>query len=115
VPHARQRLGTSGESRVALWYEDRGYRLVARNWRSRSGELDLILRRDDLLAFCEVKTRSSSAYGSPALAVGPVKQDRLRRLAMDFLRAHPQGGVERLRFDVASVVGAQIDVIEAAF
>jgi putative endonuclease len=100
---------------VALWYEDRGYRVVARNWRSRSGELDLIVRRDDLLAFCEVKTRSSSAYGSPALAVGPVKQDRLRRLALDFLRAHPQGGVERLRFDVATVVGAEIDVIEAAF
>lgn len=114
---ARQRLGVAGESLAAQWYEDRGYVIVARRWRApaRAGELDLVVRRGPLVAFCEVKTRATVAFGSPALAVGPEKQDRLRRLAGAFLAAHPQPGVRDLRFDVAAVVGDDVDLIQAAF
>jgi putative endonuclease len=117
VTRARQRLGVAGESLAARWYEDRGYRIVARRWRGAggAGELDLVVRRGTLLAFCEVKARATTAFGSPALAVGPDKQARLRRLAAEFLRAHPQAGVRDLRFDVAAVVGEDVDLIEAAF
>jgi len=115
VTHARLRLGASGERRTARWYADRGYQVLARNWRGRGGELDLVVRLGTLVAFCEVKTRSTAAFGSPALAVGPLKQERLRRLAAEFLRLHPQPEVDDLRFDVAAVVGADVEVIEAAF
>ena len=112
---ARRRLGARGESLVADWYEARGYRVVARNWRSGRGELDLVVRRGALLSFCEVKTRSSAAFGSPALAVGRDKQVQLRRLAAAFLAAHPQRGVRDHRFDVAAVVGDEVTLYEAAF
>ena len=117
MTRARQRLGVAGESLAARWYEDRGYRVVARRWRgrARAGELDLVVRRGPVLAFCEVKARTSTAFGSPALAVGLQKQQRLRLLAGEFLRLHPQPGVTDHRFDVAAVVGDDVELIEAAF
>ena len=114
----RQRLGARGEQLVAEWYAARGYRIVARNWRCREGEIDLVVwsRHGDLV-FCEVKTRSSGRFGVPAEAVTPVKQRRLRVLAARFLAAHgPEvAGRRGLRFDVASVTVGRVEVIEAAF
>lgn len=115
MTEARLRLGAQGEALAASWYEAQGYAVVARNWRSGRGELDLVLRRGPLLVFCEVKTRSTLAFGSPALAVGREKQAQLRRLAGAFLATHPQRGVRDRRFDVAAVVGTDVTVYEAAF
>jgi putative endonuclease len=115
VTEARLRLGARGEAVVAEWYEARGYRILVRNWRSGRGELDLVVRRGPVLVFCEVKTRSTAAFGSPALAVGREKQAQLRRLAGAFLAAHPQRGVTDRRFDVAAVVGDEVEIYEAAF
>ena len=67
-----------------------------------------------MLVVCEVKTRSTDRYGSPAHAVTPVKQARLRRLAVAWIREH-RVSAEMIRFDVASVVGSRLEVIEAAF
>ena len=89
--------------------------MVARNWRSRQGEIDLIVRQNGLLVFCEVKTRSSLAFGEPFEAVTRTKQLRLRRLAAEWLRLTPRPGRYELRFDVASVRGTTVEVLEAAF
>lgn len=114
----RQRLGARGEQLAAEWYAARGYRIVARNWRCREGEIDLVVwsRRGDLV-FCEVKTRSSNRFGVPAEAVTPVKRRRLRVLAARFLAAHGSevAGRRGLRFDVAAVTAGRVEVIEAAF
>jgi len=67
-----------------------------------------------LLVFCEVKARSSTRYGMPFEAVTRTKQLRLRRLAAMWLTEHAVRGLE-LRFDVASVSGTTVDVIEGAF
>lgn len=114
MPSGRQRLGARGEDLAAAWYQERGYRVVARNWRCRDGELDLVLAAGATVVFCEVKTRSSAAFGMPVEAVTPPKQARLRRLAARWLR---ESGTRagQLRFDVASVIGARVEVIEAAF
>ncbi len=74
-------VGRSGEDLAASWYESQGYEVVARNWRCREGELDIVARRARLVVFCEVKARTSEVFGLPAEAVGPVKQAKLRRLA----------------------------------
>ena len=74
-------VGKSGEDLAASWYEAHGYEVVARNWRCRQGELDIVARRARLVVFCEVKARTSDAFGLPAEAVGPGKQAKLRRLA----------------------------------
>ena len=110
----RRALGSYGENLTARWYEQRGYVVVDRNWRCREGEIDLVLVRGRLVVFCEVKTRSSDAYGSPAAAVTPAKQARLRKLSLLWLNASDVVAGS-LRFDVACVVGREVSVIESAF
>ena len=110
----KQRLGAVGEERAAAWYLARGYKLVARNWRCREGELDLVVVGHGRIVFCEVKTRTSERYGLPAEAVTERKQQRLRGLAVRFLRENPQVATA-LRFDVASVRSGRVSVIEGAF
>lgn len=112
---ARLRLGAEGEDRAAAWYHVRGYEIVARNWRCREGELDLICRTGRVVVVCEVKTRRSLDFGHPAEAVTPAKQRRVRQLAARWLREHADGPVGEVRFDVAAVLPGSVEVIEAAF
>jgi len=113
-----QSFGAWGEGRVAEWYRARGYEIVERNWRCRQGEIDIIASRDLVIVICEVKTRATADFGSPALAVDANKQQRLRRLAAHWLSEHPNNRVS-VRFDVAAVIGPKeevsLEVIEAAF
>ena len=112
--HPNLARGRWGEDLAAAWYAAHGYRAVARNWRCRAGELDLVVRRGKLLVVAEVKSRRSDAYGPPASAVTPVKQQRIRRLAAEWLRANDVHGVE-VRFDVVAVTGTELQVYEGAF
>ena len=96
--------------------------MVARNWRCREGELDIVAVAPGVVVFCEVKTRTSDAFGAPVEAVGAVKQRRVRALAARWLRSGGKGAagagagvVGELRFDVASVLGGEVEVIEGAF
>jgi putative endonuclease len=112
-------LGAAGEALVATWYEARGYVILARNWRSRGGELDLVCQHGRTVVFCEVKTRRSDSFGAPVEAVGPTKRKRLRLLAGTWLDGQSAWWSE-IRFDVASVLwphgrDPEIDVVEAAF
>ncbi len=99
---ARRVVGRAGEDAVAAWYEAAGFSVLDRNWRVREGELDLVLRRVDVIVFCEVKTRRGEAFGIPAEAVTARKRQRLRLLAGRWLGAHDTAAA-MLRFDVASV------------
>ncbi len=107
-------LGRRGEQLAARWYESRGWEILARNWRCAGGELDLVCRRGRTVAFCEVKSRSGSRFGAPVEAVDAAKQRRLRRLAARYLaEAEVRAGI--VRFDVASLLGEELVVIEDAF
>lgn len=110
-----RRLGAHGEDLALAWYLERGYRLLARNWTCPEGELDLILARGTTVVVCEVKTRSSDRFGSPAEAVGFDKQRRVRRLAARWLATEAPRGPRDLRFDVAAVTGRSVVVVRAAF
>lgn len=110
---SRVALGRWGERRVARWYEAAGYVVLDQNWRVRGGELDLVVAKGDQIVFCEVKTRSSDRFGSGFEAVDARKQQFVRRTAMSWLDSHDRRG--RLRFDVATVNGGSIEIIEAAF
>lgn len=104
-----------GEEAAAGWYQSRGYEVVARNWRGQHGELDLVLRRSATIVFCEVKTRSSVAFGEPHEAVTRTKQLRIRRLALEWLAQQGRHPRFEIRFDVASVRAGAVEVLEGAF
>jgi putative endonuclease len=79
------------------------------------GEVDLIVARAREVVFCEVKSRTSTAFGQPVEAVTPTKQARLRRLAGLWLSADSRSWTD-VRFDVACVLRGQVvEVIESAF
>ena len=97
-------LGRYGEILAALLLKIKGYRILDRNYRNRFGELDLVAKRGKVLVFVEVKTRSSKRFGQAAEAVGPQKQERIRKLAAAYCRHHSQNLYEtELRFDVVEV------------
>jgi putative endonuclease len=117
-PDPRRALGSEGEAAAAQWYEAEGYEVLERNWRRREGEVDLIVRRGRTVAFCEVKTRSSDRFGVGSEAVLPAKQRRIRHLAQRWLsELTPASGrsLVEVRFDVISITGGLVDVIEGAF
>ncbi len=116
LPDRRRTLGQEGEEQAADWYIGHGYQILERNWRSRLGEIDLVCARahDNVVVFCEVKTRRSDRRGEPAEAVTRTKQLRLRRLAAEYLSRHACGPVE-VRFDVVAILGRTLTVIEGAF
>jgi putative endonuclease len=100
---ARARLGRTGEDLAVAHYRRRGYTVLDRNYRCSGGEIDVVLRRGKVLVFCEVKARSSDRFGAPAEAVHPLKQDRIRRAAANWLVSRRPGRVD-VRFDVFSVI-----------
>jgi putative endonuclease len=107
-----------GEDRAEAWYRAQGYEVLDRNWRSRGGELDLVLRRGGTIVFCEVKARSGAAFGVPAEAVNMAKQARIRRLAANWLQQHGERLASRpavIRFDVAALLAGELEILEAAF
>ena len=102
---ARRRFGAAGETLAAGWLEQNGYRLLARNWRSALGEIDIICEQGDELVFVEVKARHGRQLGAPEEAVTPAKQRRLIRAAQSYLLTH---GIEQrpYRLDVIAVEAA---------
>ncbi|MGH3858946.1 YraN family protein [Actinokineospora sp.] len=112
-------LGAQGEDLAARYLESTGLVLLDRNWRCRQGELDLILTDRARLVVCEVKTRTSTAYGTPAESVTDAKAARIRRLATRWRVDHGLLPCET-RFDIVSVLWApggtpEIRHLKAAF
>jgi putative endonuclease len=95
-------LGQRGEAAAARYLRRRGYKILARGDRSGPGELDLVALDDKTIVFVEVKTRQSDVAGHPSDAVDDIKQRRLTRLAVTFLKRH--GLLEcPARFDVVAI------------
>jgi putative endonuclease len=126
MTYARQRLGRRAEGLVARRLLRAGWRIVARNSRTATGELDLIALDGDTLVFVEVKAGrlgASAGPERPALAVGPRKRAQVRRLAREWLAASDgprPPWVEGYRFDVVGVTydgarAVEVEHIRGAF
>jgi putative endonuclease len=100
---AKDVLGKSGEQAASEYLESRGMRVLDRNWRSADGEIDIVAVDRHVLVVCEVKSRTSTRYGSPLEAVSRAKRARLRRLAVQWLNA--QGiRFDEVRIDVVGLL-----------
>lgn len=125
VTAGRLRLGRRGEDYTAARLRRAGWRVLARNVRTRSGEIDLIALDGDCLVFVEVKcSRAANRYGPerPVLAIGRRKQLQVRRLAREWLGSSPTvRGYRAIRFDAIGISVhpddslADYEHIEAAF
>lgn len=100
---AKDAVGRYGEDVAAAHVEARGWRVLDRNWRCRLGELDLVGMEGDVLVVVEVKTRRSTAYGTPAEAVTWRKLARIRRLAAQWLTEHDVRAAS-VRVDVIAIL-----------
>ena len=96
-------LGRKGEDAAARYLEQRGYDIVARNWKCVAGEADIVARDEDWLVFVEVKTRRNTDKGFPSEAVDERKRSRYERIALAWAASHSDTDVP-VRFDVVSIV-----------
>ena len=101
--NAKDVLGKHGEQLAAEFLQKAGFRILARNWRCAEGEIDIVAVDRRALVACEVKTRSSTEYGTPLEAITRQKRRRLRRLAVRWVVAH---GVlfDEVRVDAVEVL-----------
>ena len=118
MSQARIALGKTGEDLACRELERLGYAIIARRFRVRSGELDIVARDGPVLVFVEVKARAGRQFGNAAEAVTFIKQRRLTEVAKEYLVRHRVSDC-RCRFDVVSIhFGAgepAIEVIQNAF
>jgi len=99
----RQRKGQAAETLARRHLEAAGLRTLARNWRCRAGELDLVMEDGETLVIVEVRCRSHPGYGGAAASVDGRKRRRLARAALAFLQARGEAWGRPLRFDVVAI------------
>jgi putative endonuclease len=111
-------LGAKGEELAAKFLQRHGFEIMERNFRYEKGEIDIIARRGSLITFCEVKTRTSAAYGGGENAVDYRKQKQIRKVAEGFIVERDLEDYD-FRFDVVVVEikrdSTKIRIIQNAF
>jgi len=98
----RKRMGGRGEAAAAQFLQAHGYTVLAQNWRTRGGEIDLVAERTGVLVFVEVKARTSHRFGTPEEAITPAKRRKLIRTAQAYLHSRGKEDSE-WRIDVIAL------------
>lgn len=93
--------GSKGEDIAAVFLKDKGYKIISRNYKTPIGEIDIIAKDGEILVFVEVKTRSDNSFGYPFEAVNAKKQQKLKNLALFYLKKQKKN--YPVRFDVLSI------------
>lgn len=110
----KRETGRRYEQMAAAFLEQQGYEILEMNYQGKYGEIDLIARHGKILVFAEVKYRKTLRLGYPEEAVGPKKQKRIYHTARYYLYSHGLADVP-CRFDVVSILGTRIRLIQNAF
>ena len=115
----RKQMGNTSEDIALDYLQEQGYRLIQRNFTCKAGEIDLIMQKDDILVFVEVRSRTGTQYGEPSESVNRKKQDKIRKTAQYYLYCNPYLDKYYCRFDVISIVWqdgkAKVEWIADAF
>ena len=110
----KRRSGNLGEDLAIAHLRNQGYKILERNYARSTGEIDVIAREDDVLAFIEVKARTTVRYGTPAEAVNRAKRVRILRTAMIYLSEHNLDDVP-MRFEIVELLPDEVHLIRGAF
>lgn len=110
----KRRTGAEAEAIAAKLLIEEGYRIVERNFTADLGELDIVARDGDVLAFVEVRSRANRDHGDAVEMVTKTKQRRVARVATLYLEAR-RPDYERARFDVVGITGDEASLIRDAF
>lgn len=110
----RVAAGRQFERRAADFFEQQGFEILERNWHAGKREIDLIVRRDNLIVFVEVKAARTNRFGHPAEWVDERKVTHLIKAAQQYLVQHEISGCD-LRFDVVTFSGGQLEHYPGAF
>ncbi len=110
----KRAVGSRYEQMAGEYLESLGYQIIEYNFHSRNGEIDIIAKHQGYLVFVEVKYRENDMAGDPAEAVSVAKQKHISKCAAYYLKTHGLYEVA-VRFDVVSVLGSDIRVIQNAF
>ena len=108
------KLGLDGENAAAKFLEAKKYKILARNYACKYGEADIIASDGKTLVFAEVKARAYAAFGGPALAVTPAKQQKISLVAANYIK-EKRPKFDNIRFDVITVLEGRAEHIENAF
>ncbi|WCK52918.1 YraN family protein [Aneurinibacillus sp. Ricciae_BoGa-3] len=111
----RQLLGRLGEETARKYLEEKGFVFQQANFRTKNGEIDLIMLDGNQLVFIEVKTRKSSLFGHGVEAITPRKQSKIRAVAIEYLQKYK--GQAGIRFDVVvlTYTGQQLDILHIPY
>ena len=96
-------IGRWGEQKAKKFLKEKGYKILSKNFRVKQGEIDLIVKKENLLVFVEVKTRKNNFFGPPQAAVNFEKQRKIRTIAKIFLLKNNFKSYKK-RFDVISII-----------
>lgn len=108
-------LGVQGEVLAKEFLKDNGYKLIELNYKNKIGEIDIIAKDGDVWVFVEVKTRQSLKFGHPREAVNFYKQQKIRNVAVGYLKFNKLYEKVNIRFDVIDIVGDRVTHIKNAF
>lgn len=111
----KRSIGNSYEQIAYKYLESIGYTIIERNFKSRSGEIDIVAKKDGYIRFIEVKYRSSSKYGFPGEAVDYKKQRLISRATSYYLYKHKYSEDTLVCFDVVAILDNEIILYENAF
>ncbi len=112
MDRSRLNIAKTGESFAAAHLKARGYQILAQNYRSGRGEIDIVAQDGDCIVFVEVKTRRSLKFGLPQAAVTTQKQRQISKIALGYLRAHNRFDAP-CRFDVIAIhLSPQLELLK---
>jgi putative endonuclease len=110
----KRKTGDEGEGKAVSFLKDKGYKILARNYSCKFGEIDIIARIKNALIFVEVKTRATQAYGGGVAAVNPRKQRKITKTAIAYIKEN-KPKFDSITFDIITVTDGKTEHIQNAF
>ncbi|MFW6172696.1 MAG: YraN family protein [Elusimicrobiota bacterium] len=107
--------GKRAEKKASRFLEKKDYNILYKNWRCSFGEIDIVAKKENILCFIEVKSKTSSSFGLPRESVDRFKKDKLIKLAKYFVSKNDFYQTTGIRFDVVEIMGRKINLIQNAF